>query len=68
MILKDKHLRSEALEKINMTEDREMVFTECAQWVNDWVSANPVQLVDAWDLSQWMEDDMREATQSFLHY
>ena len=51
-----------------MSEDREMVFTECAQWVNDWVSANPVQLVDAWDLSQWMEDDMREATQSFLHY
>ena len=56
------------MEKNKMQEDVEMVFTQCAEWVNDWVSANPVQLVDTWDLSQWMEDEMREATQTFLHY
>ena len=51
-----------------MSDDIEMVYTACAQWLDDWVTHNPVTLVDIWDLSQWMDNEMREATETFLQY
>lgn len=51
-----------------MTEDIEMVFSSCVEWFRDWVDADPPVLADEWDLSQWMEFEMTEATKSFLTY
>lgn len=48
--------------------NRDMVFTACATWFHDWVSAHPADLVDVWDLSHWITTDMREATEVFLEY
>jgi len=49
-----------------MTESVEMVYSACVAWFEDWISANPPTLCDDWDLAQWMETDMKEATQMFL--
>jgi hypothetical protein len=54
--------------KNKMTEDIEMVFSSCVEWFRDWVDADPPVLADEWDLSQWMEFEMTEATKSFLTY
>ena len=62
------YLRSKHLEKNKMSDDIEMVYTACARWLDDWVSNNPVQLYDIWDLSQWMDNDMRDATETFLQF
>ena len=51
-----------------MSEDIEMVYSTCAEWFDDWVLANSVDLVDEWDLSKWLECDMRHSTQSLLTY
>jgi hypothetical protein len=51
-----------------MSEDIEMVFSNCIAWFKDWVDGNTPSLVDEWDLSQWMEQEMTEATKSFLTY
>jgi hypothetical protein len=45
-----------------------MVYSACTEWFNDWVSTHPVELVDEWDLSEWMSNEMYEATQIFLEY
>lgn len=45
-----------------------MVYSACAEWFNDWVSAYPVELVDEWDLSEWMTHEMYPATQMFLEF
>ena len=51
-----------------MTHTIEMVYSACTEWFNDWVSANPVELEDEWDLSEWMTNEMHPATQTFLQY
>lgn len=51
-----------------MSEDIEMVFSSCVEWFKDWVDADPPTLADQWDLAQWMEHEMTEATKSFLTY
>lgn len=51
-----------------MSEDIEMVFSNCAAWFKDWVEADPPVLMDEWDLSQWMEQEMTDATKSFLTF
>jgi hypothetical protein len=51
-----------------MSEDIEMVFSSCAEWFKDWIDIDPPTLVDHWDLSQWMEHEMTQATKSFLTY
>ena len=51
-----------------MSEDIDMVFSNCVEWLRDWVEANPPNLKDEWDLSQWMENEMTEATNAFLEY
>lgn len=45
-----------------------MVYSACVSWFNDWVAADPPVLHDLWDLSQWMEHEMREATHMFLEH
>jgi hypothetical protein len=45
-----------------------MVYSACAEWFNDWVSVNPVELEDEWDLSEWMTHEMYPATQMFLEF
>lgn len=51
-----------------MSHTIEMVYSACTEWFNDWVSANPVELEDEWDLSEWMANEMHSATQMFLQY
>jgi hypothetical protein len=51
-----------------MSYTAEMVYSACTEWFNDWVSANPVELEDEWDLSEWMTHEMHPATQMFLQY
>jgi hypothetical protein len=54
--------------KIKMSHNIEMVYSACTEWFNDWVSTHPVELVDEWDLSEWMTHEMYPATQMFLEY
>lgn len=51
-----------------MSENREMVFSACIAWFQDWVHADPPILVDEWDLTQWMDFEMHSATHTFLTY
>jgi hypothetical protein len=44
----------------------EMVYSACVAWFEDWISVSPPTLNDEWDLAQWMETDMKDATQMFL--
>lgn len=46
----------------------EMVYSACISWLKDWVEAEQVSLVDEYDLAQWMELEMKEATKTFLTY
>lgn len=46
----------------------EMVYSACTSWLKDWIEAERVVLVDEFDLAQWMEQEMKEATQTFLTY
>ena len=45
-----------------------MVFTECVEWFKDWVASDPPTLVDEWDLMEWLEHEMKEATDMFLSH
>jgi hypothetical protein len=49
-------------------ETLEMVYSDCVEWLDDWLGAHPVALVDEWDLNVWMDHDMHEATQTFLEH
>ena len=50
-----------------MTEPVEaMVYSACVAWFEDWYSANPPVLWDEWDLAQYQETDLKEATHMFL--
>lgn len=51
-----------------MAHTIEMVYSACVEWFNDWVSSNPVELEDEWDLSEWVTHEMHPATQIFLRY
>ena len=51
-----------------MSELIEMVFTECVEWFKDWVATDPPTLVDEWDLMEWLEHEMKEATDMFLSH
>lgn len=50
-----------------MTENRDMVFSVCLEWFHDWVSVEPPQLVDEYDLMQWMKCEMQHATHVFVY-
>ncbi len=45
-----------------------MVYTACVEWFEDWIAADPPQLYDSWDLSEWMETEMKAATSVFLEH
>jgi hypothetical protein len=51
-----------------MTDTVEMVFSACAIWLKDWLEAESPILHDEWDLSNWMDSEMRDATQTFLAF
>ena len=43
------------------------MYTACMKWLDDWTTAHPPdQLVDRWDLEQWMESELIEAIQLFI--
>lgn len=46
----------------------EMVFSACNLWLKDWLEAESPILVDDWDVSNWMENEMKEATNTFLTF
>jgi len=46
----------------------DMSYSTCLEWFEDWISAAPPVLVDAYDLSRWMNDEMNDATKVFLDY
>jgi len=51
-----------------MSEDREMVFSTCVTWLSDWLEVDSPVLVDEWDMSNWMEYEMKDAIQTFLSF
>ena len=51
-----------------MSDTIEMVFSACATWLKDWLEVETPVLYDEWDLSNWMESEMKDATQTFLSY
>ena len=51
-----------------MSDNREMVFSACVTWLNDWLEAEAPILNDEWDLSNWMDCEMKEAVQTFLTF
>ena len=43
------------------------MYTACTTWLNDWMTAYPPeQLIDSWDLGQWMDSEMIDAIQVFV--
>jgi len=48
--------------------NREMVFSSCAAWLKDWLEVDAPTLVDDFDLSTWMEQEMKDAIQTFLRF
>jgi hypothetical protein len=51
-----------------MTDAIEMVYSACADWLADWAEANTPLLLDELDVSQWMDTEMRDATDVFIQY
>jgi len=49
-------------------ESLEMVYSACCEWLADWISAYPPDLVDEWDLAYWMNTEMTDAIDTFLTY
>ncbi len=43
------------------------MYSSCVEWLDDWTEEIP-DLVDEWDLQQWIEEEMTEAIQSFLSF
>lgn len=44
----------------------DMSYSVCLEWFEDWISADPPVLVDTYDLSRWMDEEMNEATKLFI--
>jgi hypothetical protein len=55
-------------EKENSYDESEMVYTSCVNWAADWVQSYPPTLVDEWDLSTWVDEEMRDAIDTFITY
>jgi hypothetical protein len=46
----------------------DMSYSACLEWFDDWISVDPPVLVDEWDLSHWMADEMKDAIKLFLQH
>jgi YqaJ-like viral recombinase domain len=46
----------------------DMSYSTCLEWFEDWIMADPPVLVDTYDVSRWMNDEMNEATKVFLEH
>lgn len=51
-----------------MNDKIEMVYTACTAWLSDWLEDNKPVLMDEWDVSMWMTEEMNDATACFLEY
>lgn len=50
-----------------MCESKDMVYSACAEWLQDWIDADPPLLEDEYDAAQWMEHEMTAAIHMFIH-
>ncbi len=55
-------------EEENCHQDVEMVYSACVDWAADWIQSYPPTLVDEWDLSTWIDNEMRDAIDTFITY
>jgi len=55
-------------EKEFSQDETEMVYTSCVNWAADWVQSYPPTLVDEWDLSTWIDEEMRDAIDTYITY
>lgn len=55
-------------EENKLYETTEMVYTACVEWFHDWIQGGVLRLRDEWDFTQWMEGEMKAATECFLTY
>ena len=46
----------------------DMSYSACLEWFDDWISVDPPVLVDEWDVSHWMADEMKDAIKLFLQH
>jgi hypothetical protein len=44
----------------------DMSYSVCLEWFEDWISADTPVLVDTYDLSRWMDEEMNDATKLFI--
>ena len=51
---------------MEIIESTEMVYSSCVAWFSDWTTAYSPPLVDEWDLSTWIEEEMNDALRVFL--
>lgn len=51
-----------------MSESLEMVYSACTSWLKDWTDAERIILLDEQDLVAWMDQEMKDATKTFLTY
>jgi len=51
-----------------MPNSIEMVYSACNIWLKDWLEAETPFLHDEWDLTNWMEYEMKEAVNTFLTF
>jgi hypothetical protein len=49
-------------------EVEEMVYQACVEWLDDWIAANPPSLCDEYDISVWVESEMRDAIECFVTF
>jgi hypothetical protein len=50
-----------------MCESKEMVFSACTEWLQDWIDGDPPHLEDEWDAAEWMTHEMTAAIHMFIH-
>jgi len=53
-------------ETIKMSSNLGMPYSVSIQWLDDWIMADPPLLVDEYDLTDWMDQEMNEANKFFI--
>jgi hypothetical protein len=51
-----------------MQESRDMVYSACIEWFQDWLDADTPTIEDEWDASEWITHEMEAATRMFIHH
>lgn len=50
-----------------MCDNKEMVYSACVEWLQDWIEADPPHISDEWDAAEWMTHEMTAAIHMFVH-